>query len=139
MTTVGELGEILVIDWLAEAGWKIISRRWRTRYGEIDIIALGQSPPLLAFIEVKSRSENNWDEGGKLAVDYRKQEKLSRTAAMFLSRNPQWAEYPCRFDVALVAVETCDRSSVSDSPDCLIRDGYRLRLSQYLENAFDYR
>ncbi len=137
MTTPGELGEIIVVDWLAAAGWKILSHRWRTRYGEIDIIAFCNSLPLLAFVEVKTRSKNNWDEGGKLAVDYRKQQKLSQMAAMFLARHPEWANYPCRFDVALVEVESEKASLPRAADGFLIRDGYRLRLSQYIENAFD--
>jgi putative endonuclease len=104
----GEFGEEVVAQWLISRGIEILYRRWRWRGGEIDLIAIdptdskaGESGTLL-FIEVKTRDRRNWDEDGLLAITDRKQAKLINSAVLFLARSPQFAECPCRFDVAIV-------------------------------------
>lgn len=98
---LGQLAEAFVAQWLLQQGWQILHRRWHCRWGELDLIA---SPPAgsLVFIEVKARRRGSWDEGGLLAITPKKQQKLWKAAAVFLTRHPQFANLPCRFDVALV-------------------------------------
>jgi len=101
---IGILGEELVAQWLQSTGWTILQRRFRHRLGEIDIIAESPTNPLptLAFIEVKTRSLGNWDEGGKHAISSQKRQKIWQTAELFLTKYPEKADYICRFDVALI-------------------------------------
>ena len=103
MQQIGELGEKLVALWLEFKGYKVLHQRWRCRWGEIDLIAQEKSTAILIFVEVKTRSQGNWDADGLLSVNFAKQQKIAKTAAIFLARNPHLAEYPCRFDVALVS------------------------------------
>jgi putative endonuclease len=140
MTTVGELGENLVARWLELQGWKILQRRWRSRWGEIDLIALSPRSETLIFVEVKTRSQGNWDQGGRLAIDRRKQAKLLQSASFFLSRYPQWSETICRFDAAFVHCRqeaTASEGEFSLAYPCLIVEGYQLELRDYFEAAFD--
>ena len=107
MKDIGGLGERLVVRWLKIQNYHLLGQNWRCRWGEIDIIALDKESNTIAFVEVKTRSQNNWDENGLLAVDYNKQDKIWKTASLFLAKYPQLAELPCRFDVALVSYQKC--------------------------------
>lgn len=105
---IGTWGEQLVAQWLCSQGWQILQHQYRTRWGEIDLIALHpglanvSGEATLIFVEVKTRSRHNWDNEGLLAITATKQEKLITSAQYFLSQFPELANYPCRFDVALV-------------------------------------
>jgi putative endonuclease len=100
---LGQLGEQLVADWLQQDGWQIVAQRWHCRWGELDIVGYGDRPrPTLIFVEVKTRSPQNWDADGRLAITPQKQAKIIQTAELFLSEQPQWSEADARFDVAIV-------------------------------------
>jgi putative endonuclease len=51
---LGERGEAAAAAWLASRGWTILARRWRCRYGELDLVALDPDNVLVA-VEVKLR------------------------------------------------------------------------------------
>jgi putative endonuclease len=138
---IGVLGEDLVTQWLQSHGWIILHRRWRCRWGEIDIIAQhnGDTPtPRLAFVEVKTRSRGNWDAGGRNAITLQKQAKLWRTAEVFLAKYPYKADYACQFDVAVVNVVAKKTSTVTH-PEASVNSSprYELNLQDYIVSAFD--
>jgi putative endonuclease len=95
----GALGEDTAVTFLLEKGWKVLARNFRSRAGEIDIIA--EKGEQVAFVEVKS-----WAvlPRGELehSVDMRKQQRIVRTARYYLSRNPQLSDRHLRFDVVFL-------------------------------------
>ncbi|MDY6803568.1 MAG: YraN family protein [Cyanobacteriota bacterium] len=148
-TNTGILGEDLVAQWLEGEGWQILARRWRCRWGELDIVALENLPqsssPMLAFVEVKTRRRRNWDEDGLLSITESKQEKLSLAASVFLSDRPHLADYPCRFDVALVRCSARPTKMANDlATPSIVKLGhpvaiwdYQFVLQEYIKSAFN--
>ncbi|WP_295613843.1 YraN family protein [Chamaesiphon sp. GL140_3_metabinner_50] len=133
----GKLGEEVVAQWISERGGEILERRWRWQRGEIDLIAIDRDT--LLFIEVKTRNKSNLDADGLLAITPQKQAKIVSTAQLFLVKHPHLADYPCRFDVAIVRHQPPTRAIVGnplfsmtdfDSGECLL-------LLDYLAGAFD--
>ena len=142
MTSIGKIAEQFVAQWLRYQGYQILHERWRSPWGEIDIIAQSHNTDEIIFVEVKTRKSSNWDQGGLLAVTSGKQAKIRQTADYFLGEYPHLSNHYCRFDVALVhhklASQACDKSS-----NLVIKIGipiryqdYQLTLFNYLEAAF---
>jgi putative endonuclease len=134
---IGTLGENLVAEWLQAQSWVILQRRWRCRWGELDLIAQRQSQ--LVFVEVKTRSQGNWDAGGLLAVTPQKQAKLWQAAQIFLADHPKLADLPCRFDVALVGCQRVPQRPLREQDRdqrSLQINGYQLTLQDYIQAAF---
>lgn len=142
---LGVLGEDLVAQWLQLQGWKILHRRWRCRWGELDIVAQHEATtPLLAFVEVKTRSSGNWDEGGLLSLTPQKQAKLGRTASFYLTKYSRLNDYSCRFDVALVYCQRNTNALQTKKPaifESLARQvgntKFKLQLQEYIPAAFE--
>ncbi len=99
---VGQRGEDLAVKHLQRKGYKVIERNYRTRLGEIDIIAKHKG--VLVFVEVKARMTRRFGPA-KLAVTTAKQRKISMTALAYLKANYK-TQPRARFDV--VTIEPAD-------------------------------
>jgi putative endonuclease len=91
----GKYGEDLACEELERRGYRVIARRYRTRSGELDIVA--QDGDCLVFIEVKARQDGSFGDPEE-AVTLLKQQKLVWMATDYLARN-DLADVACRFDV----------------------------------------
>jgi len=98
--TLGELGETLACEELRRRGYAILERRYRTRFGEIDIVA--RHGDVLVFVEVKARTGDAFGSGAEGVTGW-KQRQVAQMAADFLVRR-RLHERPCRFDVVSVAI-----------------------------------
>lgn len=104
---MGEAGEALAARKLKKAGYKIIETNYRTRLGEIDIIA--REDDTIVFVEVKSRRSVHFG-NPKQAVTLRKQKKISMVALYYLKATGQ-STARARFDVVTV-ISNRDRPQV---------------------------
>ncbi len=95
---LGRRGEAIAARYLAGRGFRILQHRFRTRGGEIDLVA--EEGETLAFIEVKTRSSAACGRPAE-AVDRRKQARLARAATVYLARTGRH-DSACRFDVVEV-------------------------------------
>ncbi|HTI41654.1 MAG TPA: YraN family protein [Vicinamibacterales bacterium] len=95
---LGISGENLACDELRHRGYAILERRYRTRFGEIDIIA--RQGKTIVFVEVKARLSDDFG-GAAAAVTGWKQRRIAAMAVDYLSRH-RLHECPCRFDVVAI-------------------------------------
>jgi len=98
--TLGILGENLACAELRARGYEILDRRYRTRFGEIDIVA--RHGGVTVFIEVKTRDGDAFG-GGAAAVTAWKQRRITAMATDYIARR-HLHDRPCRFDVVVVDV-----------------------------------
>ena len=92
----GARGEALAAKYYERSGYRIVERNFRTRQGEIDVIA--QKGNALVFAEVKTRNVHSIAQPREF-VTAQKQRRLVLAARRYLLLHPQWAESFLRFDV----------------------------------------
>ena len=99
---IGALGERLAADHLTGLGLRILTRNWRCRYGELDVIAVDPVTDTVVFVEVKTRTGDGFG-GLAQAVTEQKARRLRRLAAMWLAtQDAAWAAV--RIDVIGVRI-----------------------------------
>ena len=84
--------------YLMAKGYRILAKRFRTPYGEIDLVA--KKRDLVAFIEVKARASLD---DAAYAVTPRQQARIVNAAQAWLMTHPDHAEFELRFDAILIA------------------------------------
>src|SRR5512133_2204351 len=93
----GLSAESRAIAYLMAKGYRILAKRFRTPYGEIDIVARRRN--LLAFVEVKARASLD---DAAYAVTPRQQRRIIDAAQAWLMAHPEHAEFELRFDAILI-------------------------------------
>lgn len=114
----GDQIEQQVEHYLRRKGLKPLARNYSAAGGEIDLIMLHQRT--LVFIEVRFRGSSRFGSAAE-SIDYRKQQRIIKTAAHFLQQHPNYQNFSCRFDVAACQPDNSGNSLQVD----------------WLSNAFD--
>ncbi len=112
--STGVIGEDFTAKYLKKHGYKIVNRNFKTKYGEIDIIATKDE--YIVFVEVKTR-DKNYLYSPVEAVNYYKRKKIITTASIYLQESV--SELQPRFDISSVITDRKKPISI-----------------EYLENAF---
>ncbi len=125
---LGQRAEDAAARVLEDAGYRLRARRFRTRLGEIDLVAEDRAGTFV-FVEVKARSGSGYGEPLE-AVDRRRQARLARAATLYLQARGA-LERACRFDVVSVRAEADGRLAVEHLVDAFRpeadRGGYARR------------
>ena len=95
---LGKLGEDRAVAELERRGYAILTRRYRTRHGEIDIVA--RDGETIVFVEVKAKETVEFGTAAE-AVTVHKQRRIVSMAVDYLARNRLTGK-PCRFDVVAI-------------------------------------
>lgn len=95
---LGKAGEAQAVDFLKNTGYLIVSRNYKTKLGEIDIIAWEKD--ILCFIEVKTRTTDKFG-FPENALTLHKQKQISQTALVFLKER-KLLDKKARFDVVSI-------------------------------------
>ncbi len=99
---IGALGEQLAVDHLISLGLRVLTRNWRCRYGELDVIAADLASRIVVFVEVKTRTSDQFG-GVAQAVTPDKVRRLRRLAGLWLAgQDGRWAAV--RIDVIGVRI-----------------------------------
>ena len=99
---IGALGERLAVEYLQSLGLRVLTRNWRCRYGELDVIAADDAARVVVFIEVKTRTSDQFG-GIQQAVTPDKVRRLRRLAGLWLAgQDARWSEV--RIDVVGVRI-----------------------------------
>lgn len=97
----GENGERFVQGWLEKQGFRILAKNYRTRMGEVDLIA--EKAEVIAFVEVKSRHTAYFPVS--MVITDGKQRRIIKAAKYYLAVH-QISQRTIRFDVATVLLSS---------------------------------
>ena len=95
---LGISAESRAAAYLVAKGFRILSRRWKSPLGELDIVARRRK--LLVFVEVKARATLD---AAAESIDARTQRRIASAAEAWLATYPQPNVTDMRFDAMLVA------------------------------------
>lgn len=93
----GLLAETRGVLFLRLKGYRILETRFRTRFGEIDIVALKGNT--IVFVEVKQR--RTADDAAE-AIHAKNQSRVADAALLYLQKHPEYSELDARFDALLL-------------------------------------
>jgi len=106
---IGKLGEKYAEKLLISQNYRIVCRNFRSRFGEIDLVAEDLSIREIAFVEVKTRSSDLFGEPQD-SVGHSKKMKLLKTALYFLNSSSRNNHFGWRVDVIAVKLSKLEKS-----------------------------
>jgi len=95
----GILGEYIAMIYLLLKGYKILKKRFKTKLGEIDIIA--EKGQYIIVVEVKTRKNKNIEINEVVKANQTK--RIINTIKIFLNNNSRYCKYNIRFDIILIS------------------------------------
>lgn len=113
----GQKGESLAVRHLKDQGYEILAQNYRTKVGEIDIVA--REGGALVFVEVKARKSDKYGDP-KWAITKAKQRKISMAALYYLKASGQ-TKVKARFDVLTLKPDAAGKTVVE-----IIRNAFPL-------------
>lgn len=114
--SLGKVGEVLACAYLKRCGYEILERNYKTKIGEIDIVA--RDGKVLVFVEVKTRQSDIYGLPEE-AINVKKRNKLTRLAQLYIKQKRLY-QSEARFDIVSI----------------LMRDEYGVRSIKLIKNAF---
>lgn len=96
---LGRAGEDAAVRHLQDAGYRLMERNWRCRFGEVDVIA--ERAGVIVFVEVKSRSSLDYGHPFE-AITPRKLARLRRLAAEWCAQHAEPKARGIRVDALAV-------------------------------------
>lgn len=99
----GQKGEEFATSYLQKRGFKILERNYRIRNGEIDIIAIDKKEYALVFVEVKTRSSEQFGTPFE-AIHYFKMKALLNAAQVYKATHPKLPDL-LRIDAIAVSID----------------------------------
>lgn len=117
--TTGRRGEDVACAELTRRGYAILARRYRTRFGEIDIVS--ERGGTVVFVEVKARRTRRRGSAGE-SIPYWKRRRIAAMALDYLAWTGRLTDR-CRFDVVAIDGFGTDRMSVNVIENAFWIDG----------------
>lgn len=105
---LGRRAEFLAANYLRLKGYRILEKRFKTKQGEIDLIAIHRD--LLVMVEVKARDDLQL---ARESISYLSQNRIKKAARQYLNRKTQYQQMGVRFD----AVFLIGRRQIVHEPD----------------------
>ena len=119
--SIGNLGEEAAVKALKKQKYEILERNYRTKMGEIDIIA--KDGEYTVFVEVRLRKTNDFGSPAD-TIDERKQQKIIKTAQYYATQNDIY-DTPMRFDAVLINAKV-QNGKLTDTNIEIIKNAFTL-------------
>ncbi len=93
----GVVAEWLAALWMILKGYRILARRWKSPFGEIDLVAVRGNT--LVFVEVKHRASL---QAAQSSISSRQRKRVYRAAEAWISGQAYYHEHEIRFDLVFI-------------------------------------
>ena len=96
MRDLGSFGEDVAAKYLRKAGYRVVERNFRCKFGEIDLIV--ERDEYLVFVEVKTRTRNKYSINPLISITEAKRRRIRLLSQLYSVQNQVYSKQP-RFDV----------------------------------------